>query len=157
MNEFCLLKEKKMSEKRFRIAADHQIDKNRIASLILSAISNSDLKLGDKREPVMKNINELVKDQIKKWSGGEVSLVDFKMAAKTIIKDLIKELAKDEILIEESEEELLTDIIRDTFETYIEAGEIKTTIKPSELKFSSEEDAIQYLADISGKKIVIKS
>jgi len=140
---------------RIKIASDHQINSLRIAKLIKIAATNADLKLGDKRKPVMDAIGDLVKEQVKKWKGSEVAMTDFKMVAIKLAKELVKILAEKEIDLTEEEMEATAEVMADVFEQYILAGEIETQVKEGELKFSSEEEAIQYLADFTGKKILI--
>lgn len=173
-----------MSEDRFIFASNHKIDRNRIATLVRQAASNADLKFKfkdkeSKEEPVdaevkgklrsllLKAIEESVINKIKYWKDGETPISiskDVPIAAKQIIdssKDTFEDILKKEDLeqweMDNRIEKHIKDVAIDAIKNYIKAGELpaQKIVASEDLVFASEEEAIQYLSDMTGDKVMI--
>ena len=151
-----------------RIASDHQIDQKRIENLIKIAATTADLKLEPRKE-ILKAIEKAVSEQIDKWKklNTAISKYDITKASKELIKNVNKEFERDEIDItvkdvrqgenvEKLKEKYLESIILDVFVGYLEGGALKTSSEETELTFASEKEALQYLSDFTGQKIIVE-
>lgn len=172
-----------MSE-RFRIAANHNIDRVRIAKLVRVAATKADLQLDPAiRTDVLKMIEEAVKGRIEAWKASNEDIVksDVIQAVKPLAKDVLNEIKKkeesdedfvvtlegqmeidsnDQAALKELDDKKLDifgKIIADTLLGYIQGGAIKVGSEQEDLIFASEEEALQYLADMTGDKIIIAS
>jgi hypothetical protein len=151
-----------------KIASNESVDTKAISKLVRTAATDADLMLEPRRD-IIKAVEDIVRNQIETWkeSGQPIKKMDVKNASKRLVKSLVDALQKKNIEIElaeipsygkdpeEQKLELLSEIITDVLDGYLSGHGIRVSSDKKEMVFSSEDKALQYLADITGKKITV--
>ena len=169
---------------RFRFAKDHQIDRSRIANLVRTAAADISDKFDINpinRKEILKLIEEAVKGRIEGWKKSKEGIVksDVIQAVNPLAEDVLNNIKKKEEKdenfrvnlvnqkvdvtdkaamqkIDKEKVKIFGKIIAETLLGYIQGEAIKVGSEQEEIIFASETEALQYLSDLTGEKIVIE-